>query len=247
MLNFDYILVCGDLHGDLDIIPDFIKNNNLKNCAVIVAGDFGIGFNDVLKEYKRMDYLNGRLEKYNSTVFVIRGNHDDPNYFNGQLNLNKNHVKFVDDYTVLNINGWNILCVGGAVSVDRTFRKKYISGEGRDYWANEIFIYDENKIDDLDNIDFVVTHTSPDFTYPFTKDGIDYWLKRDEKLKYDVDLERSNATKLYNRLVENKHKIMAWYYGHFHMNRTLEHQNTIFTCLDVNEIKELIPYGKDLI
>ena len=44
MKYFDNILVCGDIHGDVNVITDFIKKMELHNCAIIVAGDFGIGF-----------------------------------------------------------------------------------------------------------------------------------------------------------------------------------------------------------
>jgi len=241
MYNFDFIFVCGDIHGEIDVIPNFLKNNDLKNCAIIVAGDFGIGFDDVIKEDKRMNYLNDRLKKFNSTVFVVRGNHDDPNYFNGELDVNKEYVKLVKDYTILQINGWDILCVGGATSIDRTNRKRYILGKGRDWWKDEVFVYDENKIDALQNVDFIITHTAPHFAYPYVKTGLDYWKNRDVHLNGDLDKERNDVTNFYIRLVENGHKITRWYYGHFHMSKTFPWDDTIFTCLNINEIKELFP------
>ena len=239
MFNFDYIFVCGDIHGDLDIIPNFLKNKDLKNCAIIVAGDFGVGFDDVIKEDRKMNHLNNRLKKYNSTIFAVRGNHDDPNYFNGELDINKEYVKFVNDYSVLEINGWNILCVGGATSIDRTNRKRYILGKGRDWWKDEVFVYDEDKANNLKNIDFVITHTAPNFTYPFVKVGLDYWENRDIHLNGDLEKERNDATKLYENLYKNGNKIIKWYYGHFHMTKTLLFNNTEFNCVDINEIKEL--------
>jgi len=241
MLNFDYIFVCGDIHGELDVIPNFLKANDLKNCAIIVVGDFGVGFDDVIKEDRRMNHFNNRLKKYNSAVFVVRGNHDDPNYFNGELDINKKHVKFVNDYDVLEINGWNILCVGGATSIDRTNRKRYILGKGRDWWKDEIFVYDENKANNLKDIDFVVTHTAPHFAYPYVKIGLDYWINRDIHLFGDLEKERSEVTKLYEHLIINGNKILRWYYGHFHMSKTFPYDDTIFTCLDINETKELFP------
>ena len=123
MNKFDYIFFCGDIHGEYDVIPNFIRDHKLYNVAVIVVGDFGIGFEVMKTEIKRLNYLNNRMKHTNSKLFAIRGNHDNPLYFTGEFD--KSNVKLLPDYTILNLNDNNILCIGGAISVDRKQRKSY--------------------------------------------------------------------------------------------------------------------------
>jgi hypothetical protein len=52
---------------------------------------------------------------------MIRGNHDDPYYFNNKV-FSYSNVELLEDYTILTVGNDNILCVGGAISIDRLYR-----------------------------------------------------------------------------------------------------------------------------
>lgn len=236
MQKFDLIIVCGDIHGKYNEVLNFINKYDIKNTAIIIAGDFGIGFKHHLAEISGLNKFNNELKESNTTIFVVRGNHDDPSYFFGKYNTS--HIKFISDYTVLNINHINILCVGGAVSIDRTSRKKYTEGRGRDWWIDETFRLDLEKIKTLKNIDIVITHSSPSFAYPYIKRDFDDWAEKDEYLKEDVESERNDITTLYNNLIENNN-IKKWYYAHFHTHQEMFYDNTQFVCLDINDFKEI--------
>lgn len=237
MVYFKNIFVIGDIHGNLDVIPDYIKKNDLDNCAVIVAGDFGMGFEPHKKELRRLIYLNDRLKTTKSVVYAVRGNHDNPTYYTGEFDTE--YVKLVPDYTVLELNLLDILCVGGATSIDRTDRTCYTHGYGRNWWKDEVFVYDKDKVDKLGNVDIVVTHTAPHFAYPFVKNNLAYWLNRDVHLNTDIAVERHNVTMLYQHLVEKGNRVTNWFYGHFHMNYKLPYEKTTFTVLGINEIQEI--------
>jgi len=237
MLYFDHIFVIGDVHGNLDVIPDFLKKNDLENCAVIVAGDFGMGFETRKKDLRRLLYLNDRLKTTKSVVYAVRGNHDDPTYYTGVFDTQ--YVKLVPDYTVLELNLLDILCVGGATSIDRTDRTCYTHGYGRNWWKDEVFVYDKDKVDKLGNVDIVVTHTAPHFAYPFVKNNLAYWINRDIHLNTDIAVERHDVTMLYQHLVEKGNHITKWFYGHFHMNNKLPYERTTFIVLGINEIQEI--------
>lgn len=236
MLNFDLIMVCGDIHGDFNVILNFIQTYDIKNAAIIVAGDFGIGFKYYLAEISKLKKFNKKLIESNTTIYAVRGNHDDKSYFNGKFDTS--HIKFVSDYSVLNINNINILCVGGAVSIDRTSRKGYTEGHGRDWWIDESFILDLEKVKTLKNIDVVITHSAPHFAYPYIKQDFDEWVKKDEFIKKDIELERNNISKLYEKLVENNN-IKKWYYAHFHKHNEMLYDNTQFICMDINDFQEI--------
>lgn len=232
------VYVCGDIHGDYNVITNFLVANELSSVSIIVAGDFGVGFKHLLKEASILGKLNEKLKKHDCSIFAVRGNHDDPSYFNGHTILNLSRLKFVKDYDVLNLNDHNILCVGGAVSIDRTMRNRYNLGRGRDWWVDEMFVYDNEKAQTLRDIDIVVTHSAPNIAYPYTKIGIESFLERDLHLKSDVDHERAAIKNLYDKLIENN-KIDRWYYGHFHLSKTSYFNTTKFIALDINEIQKI--------
>ena len=231
--TYKHMLFCGDVHDYYDAIPNFIRDRGLDTCAVFQAGDFGIGFEPIIKEERRLENLNKRMKHTNSDLFAIRGNHDKPIYFDGTTILS--NVTLLKDYTVVNINGWNILGVGGATSVDRKQRKGYWYPKKNDYWADEVFNLDENKLQELRDIDIVVTHTAPNFCNPLTKAGMQHWIDGDDNLESDITFERHQLTVMYNILTENNN-ITEWYYGHFHNNTKTYYGNTVFQCLDINNL-----------
>lgn len=232
--TYEHLLFCGDIHGDINVIPNFLKKNELKNCAVFQVGDFGIGFQNDHDENRRMFYLSDRMENSNSDLFVIRGNHDNPKYFDGEHNYD--NLFFIEDYSVIEINGKNILGVGGAISIDRTNRSGYWNKyKTHNYWKDEIFVLDEEKLKKIKDIDIVITHTSPNFCVPLTKIGLKSWLLKDKELDNDTTMERHFLTIMYNILIENN-KIQEWYYGHFHLSNIQYYEDIKFLALDIDEI-----------
>lgn len=241
---YDFLLFCGDIHGEINVIPDFIKHYDIKNAAIFQLGDFGIGFETKEKENKRLKYLNERLKRSDSDLFVIRGNHDDPSYFTS--NQEYNNLLLLKDYEVICINGWNILGIGGATSIDRTNRRNYWYKKGRDYWKDEEIVLKEDILKEMYDIDIVCTHSAPNFCPPFTKDNIHEWIKRDSELSSDIAVERHNLTMIYEILSKNNN-ISDWYYGHFHFNQKTHIGNTTFHALDINKIEENIKVCKNVL
>lgn len=234
--TYDYLLFCGDIHSVIDVIPNYLKNMELTNCAVFQVGDFGVGFDNKHKENRRMMYLNNRMKVYNSDLYVVRGNHDNPKYFDGTYNMS--NLFLVKDYTVVEINFWNVLCIGGAISVDRTERKGYWDKrKTHDYWVDEPVVFDEDMLNDFRGIDMVVTHSAPNFCYPLSKGGIEKWLLKDNELNNDVLVERHNLAMIYEILSKNN-KIYDWYYGHFHKDIISYNNDTKFTALGINTMVE---------
>jgi len=234
--KIDNIAVIGDSHenfkGILYYSNSFYK---LENSLVFAAGDFGVGRFTESHYINIFYHYNKELIKNNNTVIVIRGNHDDPLYFNNG-NLNHSNIILVPDYTVVTVGNINILLVGGAISVDRVQRLR----KGNTYWFDEAFVYDEEKLDKINKkITHVITHSAPNFCFPDKKDGIMHWLLNDEGLLYDINKERADHTKLYEYLIKNGHPIKEWFYGHFHGSK-VEYINDIkYTMLNILELKIL--------
>lgn len=221
------------------------KCNNLFNDSVIiVCGDCGFGFSKYQYYIDKLTKINDLFNKTNTHIIFVRGNHDDPSYFNENL-INFSNIKTVKDYSVIKTEHHNTLCVGGAISVDRIWRKqqeirlnKYSkSKKHKLYWDGEECYIDENILSDLkDNnikIDSVVTHTCPSFCFPKEKDTALGWLRFDESLKDELDNERNIMTDLFNML-KTEHDIKFWSYGHFHQQYEYLEQNVAFIALDDN-------------
>ena len=121
------IVVCGDIHGDFNaVIYKLCYQYQMTDTVLIIAGDCGFGF-DKPGYYDNVYNRNSsRLSKANNWVVMIRGNHDDPAYFQEER-IHHDRFRCVPDYSVIQACGHNILCVGGAVSIDRDYRKKHDS------------------------------------------------------------------------------------------------------------------------
>ena len=247
-----HVMVCGDIHGDFkSLVFKFCIENAMTDTLVIVAGDCGFGF-------QRPDYykdiytkLSSRLAKANNWVVFVRGNHDNPAYFNGKQ-VNSRRWKAVPDYSVLRACGHSILCVGGAISVDRGWRKyeQYIIEEEEKYgklmpyvyWPDEVPVYDEaqlKRIDEGNAIDVVVTHTAPSFCEKKSRADIQGWLVRDENLLNDVIHERQVMDDIHAYLTAHHHPLQQWFYGHFHKSWYSRIDGVDFHLLDSMEMREV--------
>lgn len=238
------LIFSGDWHGDFQKVTKEIKKLDLRDCTIFQVGDFGIGFNRKEKEIRVLEAFNQTLRARNIKIYAIRGNHDDPSYFNNDVYGN---ITLLKDYSVITEDSINILCVGGAISCDRKPNPdiRDINGkphkgrkEGSNYWKDEVFVLDTSKLKDLKNIDIVVTHSAPHFCQPITKGGIEKWIKHDPELDEECTKERNDHTQMYDILKENNN-IKSWFYGHMHFSNTEYFDNTKFVLLDINEFYEL--------
>ncbi len=222
----------GDIHGDLEWLSWAIDQKDIKDSVIIQVGDFGLGF--LKNEEARLSNLNEICSSNNVLIYAIRGNHDNPAAFDSGDTYS--NLKFLKDYSVLNLYGQNILLVGGSISIDRTHRTENVS-----YWNEEKFCFDAAKLDgclrDIKEIDIVVTHSSPEGTYPYDFDLIVHaWMEIDKPLHNDLVVDRNAHTKLLDSLISINLKPSHWYYGHFHKSRHTEYMDIGFKLLDINEL-----------
>lgn len=240
------IVICGDIHGEFNsLIYKSCIQYNMTDTLLIVAGDCGFGFSKMGYYEAVFNRNSSRLTKSNNWIVMVRGNHDDPSYFNDEL-ISHSRFRTVPDYGVIQACGHNILCIGGAVSIDRVYRKeddrKHISSTEVSYWPTEIPIYEPMILDSICarlKIDTVVTHTSPSFCELFSRVGLSQWAEKDQDLMEDCDKERKVMDQIFNHLISAGQPLSHWYYGHFHQSWNSEIQGVLFTMLDVLELKEL--------
>lgn len=245
------LLFLGDIHGQFNIIHQYVKMYKITDAHIIQVGDFGVGFNTVDKEKRMLEMYHPLLVKNNVHVWAIRGNHDyKPHFDNDPFGFTNIHL--VPDYTVLNLAGKNILCVGGAVSVDREFRYTKNQKQGifenttlgiESWWPDEKFVLDVDKVKDLRNIDIIVTHTCPDYCPPDNTFGLGPFVEGiikdtgDTELRTELLVERNQVKELFT-IVKMNNYITHHYYGHFHRNENTIRFGTIHRLLGVGELWE---------
>ncbi|MBR3286493.1 MAG: metallophosphoesterase [Bacteroidales bacterium] len=240
------IVVCGDIHGEFNaMIHKLCIQYQMTDTLLIVAGDCGFGF-DRPGYY---DYVfnrnSSRLGKANNWVVMLRGNHDNPAFFQEER-IRHSRFRCIPDYSVIQACGHNILCVGGAVSIDRAYRKKHDAMHSHagaaSYWTDEMPVYDEavlNNISKALKIDSVVTHTAPSSCELTSKDGLSYWTAFDPDIPADCDKERKIMDRILAYLKSAGHPVSHWYYGHFHQSWQSEIDGILFSMLDIMEFKEI--------
>lgn len=227
------MLLIGDLHNDLYIIKELADAESTET-NFIQVGDFGLGFYGLQRDLAQLDDINERLVEKNKHLYVIRGNHDDPSFFDGIYDDAWSNLHLMQDYSVECIEGKMVLFVGGAISIDRVIRVR-----GRDYWVGESFNYDEKKIQEIikkyGTIDMVVAHIAPDFCPPTKYTPIVYdYLRIDSELNTDLLVERTNMTSLYYDLEPILSKDSIWCYGHYHFNSDIKIKDTRFILLGIH-------------
>lgn len=226
----------GDIHGNFSLLTEQLMSAQFNNTQIIQVGDFGVGFNRE-GESRLLTLMNEACKQRNITLYVIRGNHDDPSYFTDLSNEYSN-ILFVKDNTFLQLNGLTYFLSGGAISIDRCIRKV-----GINYWVDEGVDINFNRLEsDLlkyPKIDIVVTHSSPSFAFPTQYERIVHaYMRRDSNLDRELRHERAIITKLYGLLLSKN--IQHWIYGHFHAHhKETTHTGVHFVALDINEFYEI--------
>lgn len=215
------IIFVGDVHGKFKELMDLIKRHGIINSTFILLGDCGVGFNKHNYYNTLFNVINIELEKSNNKIYGLRGNHDNPSYFPSDYG----NIKFVKDYSCIEIENHRILFLGGACSVDRNQRTV-----NSDYWLDEKFNFNEEKLN-IPKCDIVVSHTAPSVCYPYTNVGLLERCKNDHILYSDITEERKELNIALEILMKNNN-ITNWYYGHFHKNHIDTINNIRFECLD---------------
>jgi predicted phosphodiesterase len=242
----------GDIHGNFNLINQYLKRFDITNTNLIQVGDFGVGFNGMFKEKRTLEYTHTELVKRNVMLYAIRGNHDYKPYFDSDP-FGFTNIKLVKDYTVLklDVEGTikNILCIGGAVSVDRMMRKTKNQRAGNfdirtgneSWWPDEVFVWKDELLKDLRNINIIISHTAPDYCIPDNGNGfgpfVNGLVANDPDLKLDLLDERRLMTLAF-QTVKMYNDVKLHLYGHFHRSDMITIDGTHHRLLGVGELWE---------
>lgn len=225
----------GDTHGAMNTFFFQCKQFKLYDKVIFHVGDFGAGFHKNTKEW--LQTINDDLAKRNIVMYVIRGNHDEPIFYNGDY-INTN-LKLMPDYSTVTVGDRRFLLVGGAISVDRHIRRTEHRSAGYiTWWEDEVFVLNKRKLAQYKGITDVITHSGPNIAPPFGPlPGFIYNNMRDGDITLVDDIlhERKLLTEMFN-ILKKKNNIYNWYFGHFHRAEKYKVDGTKFNLLDINEL-----------
>tara|TARA_B110000914_G_C15393246_1_gene413535 strand:- start:29 stop:841 length:813 start_codon:yes stop_codon:yes gene_type:complete len=256
-IKFEHLMVLGDTHGNnMQIAPQLLTKYGLDNAenpkAILHLGDFGIGFSTYKGDLEKLRNLNNRLKNYNTFLYVIRGNHDNPEWFNDTEHIETmlgnemiENVILLPDHTLLSLEvegreePVKIYCNGGAYSIDRIKRTP-----GKSYWSDEAFkCLSAEKLAEIPNdLDIIITHTRPHGVWPVDKSNIQYWLLEDLSLYRDIEEEAAWMKQMFDSIKEDNDSFLH-FYGHFHNSNKESYEfdgkRYIHQCLDIDELVEV--------
>lgn len=224
------IFLTGDCHADFRKIYNFADRMELnENDYIIVLGDMGLFWRNDRKDADI--FIRDFEERCNFNLYFIDGNHENFKILNS-LPIDENgmghisdHIKHLRRGCHYNIDGKDILSVGGADSVDK-FRRV----EGLSWWREEEITSKEIEAIAADHYDYVLSHSCPLSIFEENK----VYLCTLGNIVDDNDEEFKKTNIQLENLLQ-KIDFNHWYFGHYHVDLHLDDK---FTCL-LNAFVEL--------
>lgn len=219
-ISMPELYITGDLHGDTELYRldhfGFPEQDELtRKDLVLVAGDFGAPWTAGEDERDRSALAFHEKKCY--TTLFIDGNHEnfpalysypEVTFLGARCHQLREHVLHVMRGEVLHTKHHRILCMGGACSVDKMYRK-----EGVSWWPQEIPTEEEWEHCmaslEQEKPDLIVTHEAP-CSLVFRMHGLNHSMEDDvsehmEEMLYRIGKEHIGVT--------------DWYFGHHHIDR----------------------------
>ena len=231
------IIAIGDIHGEFSKIQNGmvdIMESASEPVNFVQVGDFGLGFERPKRDHDHLTTINHFLKEKDSELCVIRGNHDNPGFWQWGCGYEFSNIHFVPDDSIVKLDDKLCYFAGGAVSVDRSRRT-----QGIDYWAGEIH-NERNLLGFKDHIDILFTHDVYHPVSPFgtTSDTLKYWCERDENLMGDILNSQHSMMSLYHAMYDSNPNF-SWYHGHYHESHVTNNDGQVVHSLSILEFKEV--------
>jgi len=218
MPNSRHLYICGDIHGEIkSLVRTAVHERKILCADILVVGDFGAGFGRPNSMDVRYREVCSALEANDICLYTIRGNHDDPAFFDGSHDYERLH--FLPDHKMIELCGKRIYPIGGAVSTDidlvdpltRKSRRmqndaliKFGSSK-RIWWEGEAPAQITEGLPGV--VDIIVSHEAPLSFAPVPL--------RDPHVR-DATWQQVLETRRYLDRVLETVKPPLWFYGHYH-------------------------------
>lgn len=230
MKGDNMLYITGDTHNCIDFQKLSYKNWPVskkfsKEDYVIIAGDFGLPWDNSKTDLNLIKWYNERPY----SILFVDGNHENfdllkqfpkEEKFGGIVSKISKNIYWLHRGEIYNICGKDIFTFGGAYSVDKMYRKEGVSWWKDEVPTNDEFNYGLSNLEKYNNkVDIVITHDCP----TSIAKKICNWYEED-------------SVKKYLEFVKNNINFNNWYFGHHHVDISLE--NGKFVAL-YNEISQI--------
>ena len=224
------LFICGDIHGKLKtLVWKLVEQKKITDADVIIVGDIGIGFGRPKSFEVQYKSVERRLERSNIKLWCIRGNHDDPSFFNGSIKYP--FLELLPDHITVEIGDYKVYPIGGATSTDREDRLKAMKhSKHASYWEGE---KPERKGENFNyppKVDIIVSHESPLSFKPIPE--------RPDFINPDL-WEEILEDRRYLEEVKTIIRSGYWFFGHYHRSFEGENGTMIYRGLGELEIFEV--------
>jgi hypothetical protein len=182
--------------------------------VIVLCGGCGFGTKDDEHFEKPISKLNEMLAKNESYLVFVRGANDDPSYFTGEK-FKFSNIVLAEDYSILRMNGFNCLCIGGGVPFDMQWKKDQEKITGRTMlFKDSKTMFDEELMDKLlseEKIECVISSDAPSFVPPYEDDVLNsVWASGNNDLAKDLLAQRLVFDKVYAKFVQHNKKPRIW-------------------------------------
>lgn len=220
------IYYTGDIHGSTYELTRFCYKMTLsEEDTIVILGDVGANYYGG----KRDREFKEAVSLLKPTIFCVHGNHEKrpatiPSYklkaWNGGMvwyEENYPNLLFAKDGEIFTLGGLQHLVIGGAYSVDKFYRLMRRYGWWEDEQpSDEIKRYVEAQIA-VHHIDIVLSHTCP-----FRYEPAEVFLPYIDQSTVDASTEHWLDD------IEKRLDYIAWFCGHWHLNKRIEKMHFLF-------------------
>lgn len=217
-----------DTHGKvIERISNIPIYYNPTETAVIILGDAGINFYLNKSDQKKKIALC----KTGITFYCVRGNHEErPENLDGIESLYDENVKgevffeaaypairYLKDGQEYEINGYKVLVLGGAYSVDKWYRLSKASNSSS--WTGW-FKDEQLTTEEMDHIEKICAGRSYDLilshTCPYS------WMPTDLFISVVDQSTVDNTMEYWMEEFKDKIKWKKWCFSHYHSDRLIQ-------------------------
>ena len=196
------IKIIGDVHGKTGDYKRLVRSMPAGQRSIQI-GDMGVGFSGVVVHDMSMDHR------------WFRGNHDNPEKC-------RKHPNYLGDYGFLLED--NLFWLAGAYSIDRMLRISGIS-----WWPDEELSHAELdaaiKLYEQAKPKYVLSHEAPAKIAKVLLMGLtgSYFGAK-------MECTMSRTAEALQAMFEI-HQPKEWVFGHYHVDKQIEWDRTLFTCV----------------
>ena len=225
------VYLTGDIHGDPERVVQFcLSMKPRRTDTIILLGDVAANYTGG----QRDAWVKLTLEKLKINILCIHGNHEMRPSTIESYKLKEwcggmvwheeayPHLLFAKDGEIYTIEGKSYLAIGGAYSVDKSYRIERNYG----WWADEqpskeIKRYVESQIDKVKRVDYVLSHTCP-----FKYEPREAFLNCIDQSTVDDSTER------WLDMIEEKLEYKLWFCGHWHIDKRIDKMHFLFKSFE---------------